>query len=119
MREQQTINIAEMVSQMGLPVCILGKSFKPETDLTDGSTALLLGYYLEQLGFDVCYEEPRDLRRYCFVLCHDKNYSDYDFNNDSVVIDVYRKFKTDRQDLSVLYYGKTKVVNNQPMLAKQ
>ena len=119
MREQQTINIAEMVSQMGLPVCILGKSFKPETDLTDGSTALLLGYYLEQLGFDVCYEEPRDLRRYCFVLCHDKDYSDYDFNNDSVVIDVYRKFKTDRQDLSVLYYGKTKVVNNQPVLAKQ
>jgi len=119
MREQQTINIAEMVSQIGLPVCILGKSFKPETDLTDGSTALLLGFYLEQIGFDVCYEEPRDLRRYCFVLCHDKDYSDYDFNYDTVVIGVYRKFKTDRKDLTVLYYGKTKVVNNQPVLAKQ
>lgn len=105
-REQQTLNIAEMVSQVGLPVCILGKSFKPETELTDGSTSLLLGHYLQYLGYDVCYEEPRDLRRYCFVLCHDKDYSNYDFNNDSVVIDVYRKFKTDRQDLQVLYYGK-------------
>ena len=106
-REQQTLNVAEMVSQVGLPVCILGKSFKPETDLTDGSTSMLLGYYLEQLGYDVCYEEPRDLRQYCFVLCHDKDYSNYEFNNDSVVIDVYRKFKTDRKDLQVLYYGKT------------
>ena len=68
---------------------------------------MLLGYYLEQLGYDVCYEEPRDLRQYCFVLCHDKDYSNYEFNNDSVVIDVYRKFKTDRKDLQVLYYGKT------------
>lgn len=106
MREQQIINIAEMVSQAGLPVCILGKSFKPETNLTDGSTSLLLGHYLQNIGYDVCYEEPRDLRRYCFVLCHDKDYSDYEFNNDSIVIDVYRKFKTDRKDLQVLYYGK-------------
>lgn len=105
-REQQTLNIAEMVSQVGLPVCILGKSFKPETDLTDGSTSILLGNYLTQLGYDVCYEEPRDLRRYCFVLCHDKDYSSYDFNNDSVVIDVYRKFISDRSDLHILYYGK-------------
>jgi hypothetical protein len=49
------------------------------------------------------------------VLCHDKDYSDYDFNNDSVVIDVYRKFKTDRKDLRVLYYGKT-AKQNQPVL---
>lgn len=116
MREQQTLNIAELVSQVGLPVCILGKSFKPDTHLTDGSTAMLLGYYLERLGYDVCYEEPRDLRQYCFVLCHDKDYSDYDFNNDSVVIDVYRKFKTERQDLRVLYYGKTINKNHSVLL---
>lgn len=116
MREQQTLNIAELVSQTGLPVCILGKSFKPDTELTDGSTALLLGHYLQRLGYDVCYEEPRDLRQYCFVLCHDKDYSDYEFNNDSVVIDVYRKFKTERQDLRVLYYGKTAKQNHSVLL---
>lgn len=105
-REQQTLNIAELVSNVGLPVCILGKSFKPETDLTDGSTALLLGHYLERLGYTVSYEQPYDVRRYCYVLCHDKDYSHYDFNNDSVVVDVYRKFKSDRTDLQIIYYGK-------------
>ena len=105
-REQQTLNIAETILQVGLPICILGKSFKPETDLTDGSTSLLLGYYMERLGYQVTYEQPTSDQPYCYVLCHDKDYSTYDFNNDSVIVDVYRKFTTDRPDLKILYYGK-------------
>lgn len=105
-REQQTLNIAEVVSRIGLPVCILGKSFKPDTELTDGSTAMLLGFYLENLGYTVTYEQTISDAPHCYVLCHDKDYSHFDFNNDSVVVDVYRKFKSDRSDITVLYYGK-------------
>ena len=105
-REQQTLNIVDLVSQVGLPVCILGKSFKPETHLTDGSSSLLLGHYLQSVGYEVCYEQATSQDRYCYVLCHDKDYSNYDFNTDSVVIDVYRKFRTNRNDLKIFYYGK-------------
>lgn len=105
-REQQTLNIVEEVSKIGLPVCILGRSFKPETHLTDGSSSLLMGHYLQQIGYEVCYENPLRDEPYCYVLCHDKDYSHYDFNNDSVVLDVYRKFTSDRKDLQVIYYGK-------------
>ena len=107
-REIQTQNIQKMITEYcaNLPVCILGTSFKPETHLTDGSTSLLLGHYLTVEGHSVYYDETASTDPYCYVLCHNKDYSNYKFNPNSVVIDVFRNFKTDRSDLEVIYYGK-------------
>lgn len=53
-REAQTEWLAGLVRQhsriSGLPVVILGKSYKPSSDLTYGSPALLLAHYLRDLG---------------------------------------------------------------------
>jgi len=107
-REVQTKNIQEMISEYcgNLPICIVGSSFKPETHLTDGSASLLLGYYLMKEGHKIFYDEPTSFSPHCYVLCHNIDYSDNKFNPNSIVIDVYRKFKSDRKDLEIFYYGK-------------
>lgn len=52
MREQQTRWLADLAlsysSQLGMPVTLLGEAYKPGSDLTDGSPALLLHRYLVQ-----------------------------------------------------------------------
>jgi UDPglucose 6-dehydrogenase len=107
-REVQTQNLQKFVSEFSgnLPICIVGSSFKPETHLTDGSSSLLLGHYLSENNHPVFYDTVTSDSAYCYVLCHDKDYSDYQFNPDSIVIDVFRKFTTERNDLEVFYYGK-------------
>ena len=107
-REVQTKNIQEMISEYcgNLLICIVGSSFKPETHLTDGSASLLLGYYLMKEGHKIFYDEPTSFSPHCYVLCHNIDYSDNKFNPNSIVIDVYRKFKSDRKDLEIFYYGK-------------
>ncbi len=106
-REVQTNNLQKFITEYSsnLPIVILGSSFKPETHLTDGSSALLLGHYLLENGHKVIYDRVVNTASYCYVLCHNIDYSNYEFNQDSVVIDVFRNFKTDRKDLQVFYYG--------------
>jgi UDPglucose 6-dehydrogenase len=56
-RERQTEwlarEVARYADQAALSVVILGKSYKPESDLTAGSSALLLAHYLEDLQGEV------------------------------------------------------------------
>jgi UDPglucose 6-dehydrogenase len=106
-REVQTNNLQKFITEYSsnLPIVILGSSFKPETHLTDGSSALLLGHYLLENGHKVIYDRVVNTASYCYVLCHNIDYSNYEFNQDSVVIDVFRNYKTDRKDLQVFYYG--------------
>ena len=107
-REVQTQNLQKFVSEYcsNLPICVLGSSFKPETHLTDGSSSLLLGHYLLQNGHHVVYDKELNDTSYCYVLCHNIDYTEYNFNENSIVIDVFRKYKTNRKDLQVFYYGK-------------
>lgn len=51
-RERQTEWLADLIGERadGLPVVILGKAFKPESHLTDGSPASLLATILEERG---------------------------------------------------------------------
>jgi UDPglucose 6-dehydrogenase len=58
-REDQTQWLADLIGERanGLPIVILGKAFKPDTDLTDGSPALLLANILEERGLQFAHHD--------------------------------------------------------------
>ena len=102
-REKQTeffVNIIEeKMKETGLPVCILGKSFKPETNLTEGSPALLVKNLLNIRGIECEQYDPYiDVAVIDFVLdkkiyfigCKHSLFSMYDFPEGSCVIDPNR-----------------------------
>jgi UDPglucose 6-dehydrogenase len=57
-REQQTDWLADLMEQHDLPKAILGYAFKPETNITVGSSAVLLRNLLEERGHDVRMIDP-------------------------------------------------------------
>jgi UDPglucose 6-dehydrogenase len=60
-REAQSGWLADLTvrwaDQTGLPVCILGKAYKPESALTAGSPALLLAHQLGERGHEVIHKD--------------------------------------------------------------
>lgn len=105
-REQQAKNLASYLASFGLPVVILGSNYKPNTQLTDGSYALLVGYYVKELGVDVFFDNHSDDYNSCtYLLSHENVYNDFPFKQNSVVVDVWRSFRSGRNDLMVKYYS--------------
>lgn len=63
MRDVQTKTLAQTVADWKqqcpyLPVAVLGKSYKAEVALTQGSPALLLAHYLRELGVEFTHRDP-------------------------------------------------------------
>ncbi len=103
-REQQAENVAHELCSHGRDIVILGKSFKPETHLTDGSASMLIGHYCEQMHKTVHYDgAPSTMQKYTYLLAHNIDYSNYSFNKDSIIVDLYRKHKDDNN--TVIHYG--------------
>lgn len=57
-REAQTNWLAELAIAENRPIVVRGKAYKPETNLTVGSPALLLGSLLRQHGATFSQEDP-------------------------------------------------------------
>ncbi len=105
-REKQAYNVAELLCSYNRDIVIVGKSFKPETKLTDGSASMLIGHYCQTMGFNVAYEyAPSERQKYTYLLAHDKDYSDYNFNKEAIIVDLHRKFNND--SYTVIQYGNT------------
>ena len=103
-RERQALNVAKELIRHSLPIVIMGRAFKPGTDLTDGSTALLVGHYCEQAGHTVEYDSVKP-HAGVYLLAHPCDYADIQPTGGSVIIDMYRRYTTDRDDVSVIWYG--------------
>ena len=56
-RQDQATALAEHLISYGLPIVILGESFKPGVDLTVGSYSVLVGNICKQLGGTVLYDQ--------------------------------------------------------------
>jgi UDP-glucose 6-dehydrogenase len=56
-RQDQAAALAEHLISYGLPIVILGESFKPGVDLTVGSYSVLVGNICKQLGGTVLYDQ--------------------------------------------------------------
>jgi UDPglucose 6-dehydrogenase len=119
-REKQTdffVNIIEeKIKETGLQVCILGKSFKPETNLTEGSPAILLKSLLESRGIksdqydpyiDTTVTDFKLEKKIYFIGCKHSVFSNYDFPEGSCVIDPNRYIPlTDGVDVVHVGIGK-------------
>ena len=103
-REIQAQNVAKELIRHNLPVHILGKSFKPETNLTDGSTSMLVGHYVEQAGHKVVYDNV-SVSPAVYLLAHPVDYSSVNFAAGSVIVDMYRKYQTHWDKIKVIHYG--------------
>ena len=100
-REEQSQFLADLINtkkeELKLPVCILGTAFKAETNLLDGSTAILLETQLKNMGIEVETYDPNineeeiilDKKIY-FIGCGHKVFKEYKFIEGSHVIDPHR-----------------------------
>ena len=108
-REKQAMNMAnKLVSlseEFNLPIVILGKSYKPDVEYIDGSSSILVGYYVEETNNKVEYDLEQ-LIPAIYLLGHYGKHHDYDFPEGSVVLDPWRQFKSDK--IKVIQYGNTR-----------
>lgn len=110
-REKQAENIANRLVKLSemfqLPVVILGKSYKPDVEYTEGSTSILTGYYLQKKGVD--FEFDSDPKIAVYLLAHRGKFYDFPFPKGSVVLDVWREFKSEDENVKIIQYGNTRI----------
>lgn len=106
-REIQAQNIAKELVRHRLPVVILGKSFKQGVPYTDGSYSVLVGYYVEELGTTVSFDEYVSTPA-AYLLAHDIDYTSDKMAKGSVVVDPWRRFKAG-SDITVISWGNTRL----------
>lgn len=130
-REMQAKNMAEYIVQhynaYALPVYIHGKAYKPDVAFTEGSYSLLVGHYLKEMGMQTIYIDPLtepatpDSIKGIVLLAHNKQIT-YGYagvnsqqqlyckiEDGSVIIDPWRTFTTDNNNIKVIHYGNTRL----------
>lgn len=106
-REAQAQNLAKKLASFGLPVSILGTNYKPNTELRDGSYGLLLGHYLKEMGVVIYLDCDAEIDTpHVYLICHENTHTNFSFKPNSVILDVWRTFTTQRNDLKVVAFGK-------------
>lgn len=122
-REEHTRWLASVTthwSEMsGLPIVILGKSYKPDIDMTAGSPALLLGDILSEAGVEFTHcdsyvdsdaettwcDEYTQQPRVFFIATMHRDYQSFSFAPSSVVIDPFG-FITQRDHFTLITPGR-------------
>lgn len=108
-REEQARKIAYKLAVFNNPVVVLGTHYKPNTQLKDGSYALLISYYLKELGAEVYLDaNPLENIKCTYLICHEHIYHDFPFNENSVIVDMWRSFQSSRTDLKIYSYGNSR-----------
>jgi UDPglucose 6-dehydrogenase len=117
-REKQTeffVNIIEeKMKEHNLEVCILGKSFKPETNMVEGSPAVLVGNLLSARNISYEHYDPHTdieradefiLKKYVyFIGCKHSIFQTYNFPEGSCVIDPNRYIPL-KDGIDVIHIG--------------
>lgn len=125
-REKQAKNLALKLISVSKEynhkdIWIHGKSYKPRVTNCEGSYSLLIGHYINELGYEVKYVDPltgdnQDVISGVVLLAHD-SYTTYDgqeqqdfycdFKDNSVIIDLWGKLSKDMLPRCIiLRYGK-------------
>jgi UDPglucose 6-dehydrogenase len=114
-RENQTEWLADLIEEYakGKQIAILGKTFKPETNITTGSPAILLKNILEERGHAVHAWDPyvdkneiekKEEAKVYFIGTKHPEFPRYDFVKGSVVLDPWR-YIPDREGVKVVRIG--------------
>jgi UDPglucose 6-dehydrogenase len=118
-RENQTEWLAKIIidekKKSDLPVVILGKTFKKETNLTVGSPSILLKNILEENGIEVSIYDPWiDVssppiinKSIFFIGTNHDAFLEYIFPKGSIVIDPWRYIST-QDDVKLIKIGDSK-----------
>lgn len=111
-RELQTEWLADLICMHNMPVTILGKAFKPETNLTVGSPSILLKNILEERGvqaemYDPHIDEPRHFVSpgLFFIGTKHESFKDIKFPIGSVVLDPWR-YIPEQEGVEVIGIGR-------------
>jgi len=103
-REVQTEWLCDLIEENIIDretprICILGKTFKPETNLITGSPAILLKNILEERGYNVVHYDPyvdtyelytgEEPCCYFIGTKHEK-FTTWNFNDGSIILDPWR-----------------------------
>ena len=131
-RETQALNLARYLKRIqlekNLPIYVLGKAYKPDVDILDGSYSLLLGHYLESIQAKFYYVDPLTGDKPPFTgmpviafIAHSRKVT-YGYTGEqtepelyvdlepgSVVVDPWRQYTTEK-DYEVIHYGNTRIV---------
>lgn len=117
-REKQTEWLVSLMEEYRLPKAIFGYSYKPETNLTMGSPALLLKNILEERGHAVLLHDPivegklipsESLRPHVFLIgTKHEIFAQYRFPPGSVVIDPWRYLPPNPEILLIPLGGASK-----------
>jgi UDPglucose 6-dehydrogenase len=99
-REKQAKNLSIRASNLSfmnnLPIVIMGESYKPDVEYTDGSYSRLIGYYLkDNVKYDII-DGPA-----VYVLGHRNTFNETIFPEGSIVLDPWRE----RKNKDTIYYG--------------
>jgi UDPglucose 6-dehydrogenase len=101
-REKQARNIANRLIDLsiehGLPVVIMGKSYKPGVEYIDGSYSILIGSFINQVKYDEINGPA------IYLLGHRNVFNDTVFPSGSVVLDPWRE----RINKDTIHYGSKK-----------
>jgi UDPglucose 6-dehydrogenase len=122
-REMQAKNVAiklvNLAKENNMPIVIHGKAYKPDVPYTDGSYSILIGSYCEELGIAPIYVDPlvemNEITKPSVILLAHSSSTTYsredmlyfDIPEKSVVVDIWRNFKSNK-DIEIVYYGATK-----------
>lgn len=107
-REKQAIWLAGLMKQYQLPKCILGYTFKVETNITTGSHAILVSEYLDTpIMHDPNVEGSESFPSFPCVFLIGMNhliFKDYSFPSGSVIIDPWR-YMPNKEGSTVIRLG--------------
>ena len=112
-REVQAKKLAEKLVSFGLPIIILGKSYKPGVDYIDGSNSTLVGHYVKEISnLKLGYDENINDTPCTYLLAHRGCHYDFNFNDDSIVVDPWREFETNKSHAlrKIIHYGKKNIL---------
>jgi UDPglucose 6-dehydrogenase len=114
-RENQTDWLSDLILEHkgNLPIVILGKTFKKETNLTVGSPSILLKNILEERGINALMYDPwidteenppLDKPALFFMGTNHDVFLDYRFPENSIVIDPWR-YIVNTENIKVIHVG--------------
>ena len=120
-REVQTEWLADLIEKEanGLPITILGKSFKPQTNIETGSPSILLRNILTERKLSVTmydpyidepYDDWQDMSEYdgvpqCyFIGTKHEDFVNFPFDDESIIIDPWR-YIPDKEGCKVIRIG--------------
>jgi UDPglucose 6-dehydrogenase len=122
-REMQAKNVAiklvNLSKDNNIPIVIHGKAYKPDIPYIDGSYSILIGTYCEELGLPPTYIDPlveeNSITEPSVILLAHSSITTYnkkdelycDIPEGSIVVDMWRNFKTNK-NIQVISYGNTK-----------